>query len=157
GRYSPGPGMEELLEEERSLPGDTLGDGRLFTRPARFPCYIHHFPRDISGARNWGSGDPRQRASGPTETPPRGRNPRLRYGFVIRRYPGEGVGLRWLVGRMTGAELIASRIPLEPFLESTGERRIMPDFATPYAGVIIRTRDGADSDKFPRKVLDALR
>ena len=34
----------------------------------------------------------------------------------------------------------------------------MPDLVTPYAGIIICTRDGgADSDKFPQKVLDALR
>jgi hypothetical protein len=32
----------------------------------------------------------------------------------------------------------------------------MPDFKTPYAGIIIRTRDGVDSDKFPRMVRTAL-
>src|SRR5262245_56236539 len=39
GRYSPGPGMDELLEEQRFLPGDTLSNGGLFTRAARFRCY----------------------------------------------------------------------------------------------------------------------
>jgi hypothetical protein len=50
-----------------------------------------------------------------------------------------------------------SQIPVDSFLELTVERRIMPDTATPYAGIIIRTRDGADSSRFPQKVLDALR
>jgi hypothetical protein len=48
------------------------------------------------------------------------------------------------------------------FLESTVERRIMPlpaGFtynATTFDGIVARTRDGADSNKFSRKVQEAL-